>query len=370
MQVLSLYTVGAWDVADSYGKIATELACYLTGQASSRPNPHHGGVDLAGRVRVNCIGLGPTVVESQPEELRIITGQPVVPVLGGIAMGWPVHFPKMSGLLHAGPRIALTMFESSKLPAAWVPILNDFDAVIVPSHFCAEVFLRSGVTRPIHVIPLGVSPMHAYRKRPAPPPLTFLAFLDRGERKGGEVALQAFVRAFGDDPDYRLILKGRKSKVALRFTNPNIEVIQCDMSEAELAELYRRCHVLINPHKGEGFGLIPREFAATGGVALTTGWSGTADGLDFWGVPIPYTLQRAGWQGNKSIEGQDVGEWATVDPAVLAELLWDVVDNWPRQQSRALMRAEFVAAQYRWDRFGEQVYQVWQEVTTGVRSYL
>ena len=284
MDTVSIYTVGEWSPYDSYGKIAIQLARYLSNQG----------------VRVNCIGLGPTQLAEQPAEVRAITSQPILPALGGIAMGWPVHFAKMSTLFHAGPRVALTMFESSKLPAAWLDALAGYDAIIVPSHFCADVFRDSGISAPIYVIPLGVSGGRYLQRPPAfteQRPMTFLAFLDRGERKGGVTALQAFLRAFGEDPKYKLILKAREPKVPFTLNNRNIEVILRDLDEQELYELYLRADVLVNPHRGEGFGLLPREFACTGGVALTTDWSGTADGLPFWGVPIPYRLERCRMEG-------------------------------------------------------------------------
>ena len=244
MDTVSIYTVGEWSPYDSYGKIAIELARSLSNQS----------------MRVNCIGLGATILPSQPDEVQAITAQPILPALGGIGMGWPTHYHKFSSLFHAGPRVALTMFESSKLSDSWLDALAGYDAVIVPSHFCADVFRKSGITAPIHVIPLGISECYRYLERPSvfteARPMTFLAFLDRGERKGGVTALQAFLHAFGDDPKYKLILKGREPKVGFTLTNPNIEVILRDMSEEELVDLYRRADVLINAHKGEGFGLF------------------------------------------------------------------------------------------------------------------
>jgi len=289
---------------------------------------------------------------------------------GGIVLGPVDTFAYHGERLTQGPHVGITMFESTRLPADalgteddWVTPLNACDAVIVPSRFCAEVFAESGVRSPIHVVPLGIGDIYTYAERDtAGRPLTFLAFIDRGERKGGHMALQAFLRAFGDDPNYRLILKSRKPRTGLQFTNANIETIQADLSEAELYALYCRSDVLINAHCGEGFGLIPREYAATGGLALTTGWSGTADELEQWGVALPYRLVKAGWRDTPKYAGKELGEWAQVDVDELAATLREIAGDW--ESHRATLRAKAQAARqlYSWPEFAKGVLQVWKEV--------
>lgn len=352
MTTLTLYAPGHYDPADSYGLIACQLARHLTAAGAS----------------VNAVGLGNTVMDSQPEDVRAVTSRPISPTLGGIVMGYPTDYAKQSPLLSMGPRVALTMFESTKLPREWARILNEMDAVIVPSWFCADVFRSSGVTVPLHVVPLGIGESYRYQPRTDNRPLTFLAFLDRGERKGGIVALQAFLRAFGEDMDYRLILKGRTPKVGFELTNPNIEVILQDMTEAELRDLYCRSDVLINPHKGEGFGLIPREFAATGGLSMTTGWSGTADGIDAWGYPLPYALEPAKWTGNKTLEGQELGQWAVLDADSVATKLQTVAAAWDWHKSTLAAKSRAAQELYTWRGFAEQVLNIYEGVAHGNRQ--
>lgn len=353
MTCLSLYAPGHYDPADSYGLIACQLVRHLTALG----------------VQVNALGLGDAVHPNQPDDVRAVTSRPIIPALGGLVMGYPTSYGYHSALLHHGPRVALTMFESSKLPSGWMEPLNEMDAVIVPSWFCYGVFMESGVTAPIHVVPPGVADLYRYQKRTDDRPLTFLAFLDRGERKGGIVALQAFLRAFGEDMDYKLILKGRTPKEGRGFelSNPNIEVVLEDMSEADLYALYCRCDVLINPHKGEGWGLIPREFATSGGLAMTTNWSGTADDIERWGYPLPYTLQRADWRGNKALMGQDVGQWASVDPDRVASQLRIVANAWEWYQQTLPAKAQAARDLYNWRTFAECVLAVWEGVASGNR---
>jgi len=351
--LLSVYAPGHLDYYDSYGLIACQLVRHLS---------HMGN-------EVNAIAMGYPQVESQPSDIKTLTAKPIVPTLGGLMLGYPTFYKDYGPMAQHGPRVAITMFESTKLPDGWVESLNRMDAVITPSWFCEEVFRKNGVIAPIHVIPLGVNEVYKYSPtRPSitERPLTFLAFTDRGTRKGGTEAIHAYMMAFAGESDYRLVLKGRASKEHAKeeLLRSNIFQIHDDYNETQMAQLYRSCDVLINPHKGEGFGLLPREFAATGGLALTTDWSGTADGLDLWGIRIPCSLGYAEGR-SKLLAGQDLGYWAVVDPARLAEQLRHVADHWPLYQEQA--RAKMQAAQllYRWDQFAHDVLGVWKEVVDG-----
>ncbi|NNM43780.1 MAG: hypothetical protein HKM07_05505, partial [Chlamydiae bacterium] len=52
-------------------------------------------------------------------------------------------------------KIAYSMVESTKIPQAWVSILNTyFDAVAVPDEFLVDVYKNSGVSIPIYIVPL------------------------------------------------------------------------------------------------------------------------------------------------------------------------------------------------------------------------
>lgn len=302
--------------------------------------------------------MGVTVNQHGPDQPLPTTGS------GGIVVGPVESFASQDPRLCAGPHIAITMFESSRIPPWWVAPLNECAAVIVPSWFCVDAFQQSGVTSPIHVVPLGVGDLYRYQQRPKNRQgLTFLAFMDRGERKGGIVALQAFLRAFGNDESVHLILKSRTPKKGFSFTNPNIEVIQRDMDESELLDLYYGADVLISAHKGEGFGLLPREASRTGCIVLATDWSGTADGLSRWGWPLPYTLVPATWSEHPRYASQDLGVWAKCDPDAIAIVLRDVAANIEHYRDATSEKARAVREMYSWRTFAEQVYAVWLEAS-------
>lgn len=348
--IINVCTPSALDPCDSFGILAIELARHLTRSGCY----------------VNLFSQGPRKFDAQDEEIEAIVGQPIRATTGMIGLGYPTTYATYANpLTRMGPRVGVAMFESTIIPEGFAEALNACQAVVTPSRFCRDIFVDAGVTSPITMAPLGLNPLYAYANRPADRPLTFLAFIDRGMRKGGIEAMQAFIAAFGDDPNYQLILKGRKSKITAEILNTNIELIQRDMTPEELYELYLRADVLINPHKGEGWGLLPREFAATGGLALTTGWSGTADDLTQWGVAIPYHLVQADWSNHGRLAGMDLGLWAEPNHEALVGLLKTIAHNRDWYRSRARVYAQNVCRLYSWERFAGQVLEIWKGVADG-----
>jgi glycosyltransferase involved in cell wall biosynthesis len=341
--IVSIYTPGKWELTDSYGLIACQL-----GRRLARMGAH-----------VNAMSLEKCDPASQPSDIQELLETPIRASLGGILLGYPNNHWKHGGMALAGPRVAITMFESTKLPSGWVGSLNECTAVIVPSTFCEEVFLAEGVTAPITVIPLGIDDSyHPVHRNPAANPFTFLAFADRGRRKGAHDAIQAFLKAFGDDPCYRLLLKSRERVLEINILNDNIEMIQQDMNTDELYALYQSAHCMIFASKGEGFGLPPREFAASGGAVIATVWSGTAEHIEEWGIPLSYALGPA-WVGHHEFEKYGLGQWAEPDVDSLAVLMRYVASERQQVLDEAYARAAAVPLRYSWDGFAEDVYAVW-----------
>jgi len=324
-----------FDPADSYGRIASELATHLSPLTA-----------------INRLSLGE---DNAPNAV-------FHPAVGGILLGYPTLHERFGGMVNAGPKIAITMFESTKLPEGWVEALNTCDAVIVPATFLVDIFKQAGVTAPLHVVPLGVSAefMH-YTPRTTPTgdePFTFITIGDRGRRKGWVEACTAFVRAFGDSPDVKLIIKTRKP-LPFGITNSNIQVVTGDMTNAELAELYTTAQVMVCPTHCEGYGLLPREFVATGGLAFVTNWGGTADKLITWGFPIPYTLESA-WEGEEKWYGK-LGEWAKPDVEALAHQMRDIEAHYDQYASLRRLFSSFMHRQT-WSVFADHVFAIWSKV--------
>jgi len=329
-----------FDWYNSYGRLAGELLLHLT--------------DLG--VRVNAVS--PHVhFESQPRRLRALLRRPRVRAKGSIALGYPTLYEAFGGKRRRGARVAVTMFESTQLPDGWADKLNTCQAVIVPSRFLVDIFRSNGVTAPIEVVPLGISEAFQPVARPAHPrPFRFLAMGDN-RRKGWDVAFRAFHMAFGRDPAYELVIKVRRKGFRFEVRAENVRTIAEDMTNEELATLFGSVDAFVFPTRGEGFGLPPREAAATGLPVITTAWGGTADDLVAWGYPIRYRLVDA-WPDDPKLKG--LGLWAEPDVEHLAEQMRYVASGAPGVRAMAEHSARRVRNLYSWRRFAEGVLEAWK----------
>ena len=334
MQAISIYSPN-WDPYDSYGIIANNLA-------------EHGGFHM------NRLG------EHRPEPNQI------VPSFGGILLGYPTLYEKYPSLSRIGKRLAVTMFESTVLPEGWSDNLNRCGAVVVPATWVADVFRDNEVCIPIHIVPLGINKIYlrARRERRRSRPYTFLALGDRQTRKGWDLAWHAFRSAFGNRSDVKLIIKCRADGLEfISSADANVEILRTDLTHEEMAKLYVSCDCMVFPTRGEGFGLPPREFAATGGPVLVTRFAGTADNLDEWGYGIPYKLVEAWPEMAKYPEKlQGCGEWADPDVDVLIRQMKTFRECEHETFQAARIKRTYIAQRYDWQCFTDRVIEIYRSL--------
>ena len=177
---------------------------------------------------------------------------------------------------------------------AWTGCLadtaNEWDAVISYTEFGAYEFMRGGITKPVTVIPHGVTPGQFYpvdkaeaRQRLGLKQDSYIVFNgNRNQfRKRIDITIKAFADFAVDRPEAMLYLHmGLKDQgwdimevFAREMTrvgiDPNGRIIMTsnqanppNVSVEMLNDIYNACDVGVNTCKGEGWGLVNFEHAA------------------------------------------------------------------------------------------------------------
>lgn len=293
--------------------------------------------------------LHPRIAELQRAPLRLDVPQ-VVYAPGD-------RFSKNSGAY----RIGFTMHEADALPRSWVEQANQMDEVWTPTRWGAEVFAASGVTRPTHVVPLGVD---TGRFRPAPPRsglagrTVFLSVFEWGARKGWDLLLRAYRAAFRPADPVLLVLKvdcrapganpARELAALLPEPSPPVALLYNQaLAPERLVELYRSADCFVLPTRGEGWGMPILEAMACGVPAIATAWSGPAAFLsEENGYPLPVRGLVPADEAGPYFRG---ARWAEPDEEALVELLRRAHTH-PEERRAKGQRAAADAQRWSWER--------------------
>ncbi len=179
--------------------------------------------------------------------------------------------------------IAYSMLESSAIPYNWVRILNSFfDAVAVPDKYLADVYKNTGVKIPIFVLPLSVNLttfLNSPIKEKKHDVMTFGNMNICEKRKNLDNLMLGFAKAFGDNPNFRLVINCRwgdpkeierllvlEQKLDLK----NIELTFGSLDNRRYLNKFREFDCYVNVAKGEGFAIQPREAMALGIPAIVS----------------------------------------------------------------------------------------------------
>ncbi|HTR58420.1 MAG TPA: hypothetical protein VMM27_09605 [Casimicrobiaceae bacterium] len=259
----------------------------------------------------------------------------------------------------AGKRlIAYTAWETEVLPEHWPGLIGAADAIAVPSRFNAELFVRSGVTRPMHVVPHILR--HAWsesaredgvalRLRLGIPEdhFVFYTIAAWDPRKAVGELIDVFVREFGAADRVTLLVKtsaGVENAPAEAMFGASVPVrakqiiaaasrdsthhaakVVClaasEISGRMIDAIHAAGDAYVSLTHGEAWGMGAFDAASLGKPVIITGWGGQLDflGEDYPGL-VRYELTSAGgWMPFP--EYRPTGRWASADRRHAAQLM-------------------------------------------------
>ncbi len=254
------------------------------------------------------------------------------------------HWPPNFNPPPEGAWVMIQPWEYGGIPREWIkPMCELVDEIWVPSSWVRDCYVSSGIpAEKVQVIPNGVDINKFNPEGPKYPLNTKKAFkfLYLGgtiHRKGIDILLRAYLKAFRSSDDVCLVIKGQSgdtyagselhdllaSIIKEDPKAPAIEYLTSAMSEEELTSLYRSCDALAMPYRGEGFGLPMAEAIASGLPVIATGCGAAMDFLtEDWAYFIPSTPQKIESVPVGPFKPSEAGFWLEEpDEPALTELL-------------------------------------------------
>ncbi len=261
-------------------------------------------------------------------------------------------------------------WEFSQLRKDFVDLFNQADEVWTPSNFTKQAMLDSGVAfDKVHVIPNGIDPAlftPSGKRLNIPTTKRFKILYVGGTiyRKGIDILLTAYAKMFTRKDDVCLVIKDMggetfykgmtaKDYIKQMQENPDApEVCYLDenVSEQEMAALYRACDIFASPYRGEGFSLPTLEAMASGLPVVVTAGGATDDFVtDECGWRIPSTKKSVG----ETVDGYEMaGETFMLEPD--GDELGNVLKNAYQSPSdlviKGIRAARIARTQWTWRR--------------------
>ncbi len=256
--------------------------------------------------------------------------------------------PENFDLLDTEIKICNTMAETDEIGEKWVNKINQMDYVIVPNTFYKEVFAKSGVSKPITVIPHGVDGDR-------------FKLLDRGfknrsvyrfgscgylnNRKGVFELIQAFNSEFDENENVELHLHSTDPELGWykNIKDKRIKITADLWSFDKLVNWYHKLDCFVFPSKAEGIGYPPREAMATGLPVILMNYSGLED-IAHYSFPI----HPAGFEKVNPVLEQ-TGNWAKIDIQELMGVMRYVYENQDVANFMGIKAAQFIRDEFSWE---------------------
>jgi glycosyltransferase involved in cell wall biosynthesis/2-polyprenyl-3-methyl-5-hydroxy-6-metoxy-1,4-benzoquinol methylase len=260
---------------------------------------HRAGVRLSA---VDLMSHGRQVGDELVESLVDRPLDPDFHVFHGIPPQWAGRaFPLRNA-------IAVTVWETDTMPPQWRNVLSHVLEVWLPCEFNVSVFRRD-LTTPLFKWPHALVPARPNGQAhdddaflgTSPGDFVFYSAFEWQDRKGPELTIGSFLRAFPDEGDAVLVLKTNpgaaevagRALTSLRSqtgSRARVHLHPAGWSEEDMEALRRRGDCYVSLHRGEGWGYPLFQAASRGTPVIATAYSGPVEYLPPECPLVPYRL--------------------------------------------------------------------------------
>jgi glycosyltransferase involved in cell wall biosynthesis len=178
------------------------------------------------------------------------------------------------------------------------------------------------------------------------------------------MAVDAFLKTYGGDDDFRLIYKSNgPADARMRFgddkmaiNHPRITIIDDEVSHAELARIYDKADCVLFPTSGEGWGNLPFQAIAKGIPTICTNALACTE---FANMSVPLDFE---WDSSTHF-GLYVGcgQWAKPSFNDLCDKMKYVVNNYESVSDKTYKNALWINKNMTWQKVSEKyIKRMWE----------
>lgn len=185
-------------------------------------------------------------------------------------------------------------WEESAIPDNYINNFNKYlSGIGTMTDYVTDILIENGIKIPVKTMGIGVELVPDFEQLKPYPLKTrkrtkFLHISSAFPRKGVDVLLEGYFEAFTKDDDVCLVLKTFPNphnnveeilkELRSRYPEaPEVEWINCDLSDEELNRLYKAADCYVQVARGEGFGLPVAEAMLAKVPVIVSANSGMAD---------------------------------------------------------------------------------------------
>ena len=249
-------------------------------------------------------------------------------------------------------KIGYSAWESSEMSLNFKNNIEYCDELWGTSNWITTSYKHLFPNKNIFTYQHGISEVWRPKlRKKAGKPFTFLHIGEPFTRKDAQLVVDAFIELFGDDPNYRLVLKCHKMNTT-RVAHPrgfdsspsaaydNIVEITGLLTEEQMIGLYDLSDVFVYPSWGEGFGFQPLQALAMGMPTICVdGW---ADYKDYITWPVDAEWAKSPWQEKHP------GYMLKPSKESLKNRMIDAVDNYEKVLPRTFKQSFDIHKEFDW----------------------
>jgi glycosyltransferase involved in cell wall biosynthesis len=256
--------------------------------------------------------------------------------------------------------VGVWAWELEEFPDVFMEAFDYVQEVWTPSWFIHQAVAEKSPVPVVHMpFAVTVAPSVGLARRDFGVPedrFLFLMLYDAlsvQERKNPSGALEAFRRAFGNQPNVGLVIRVNHANskpdemASIRRQIADTDgalLIEEPMSRQDVQALQTLCDAFISLHRSEGLGLNIAEAMLLGKPVVVTGWSGNLDfTTDRNAYLVDYKLTTLSRDHGPYRRGK---QWAEPDIDRAAELMVKLVEDAGYRQAVAIRGQETIANEF------------------------